>query len=271
MGNVPNDNRIGWIRNTERLSSAPSAPSYDFEYELGSECRIPGVLDYRSGMVLLGGLSIERDRRGLNHYLLKIKFPQMEDGNDSYKSANRKGYFFRDGVAGEIISLLSVYYRCRFYLLSTSFGDLTGSGSKIKDEHEFTYLPCNYQIHPQIFSGDHGNFAQGFADFQDSIESLDQKYHQQFILACHHYLRALKEVGVDTEMVFIRLVSSIETLSTPKTYLRKKKTSWQRFSRSEKQKLDLSNLSMNILLAIFEAETTRQGIQRLKRRICARH
>lgn len=32
-------------------------------------------------------------------------------------------------------------------------------------------------------------------------------------MACYHYSRALKEIGLDSEMVFIRLVSAIEALS----------------------------------------------------------
>jgi len=56
--------------------------------------------------------------------------------------------------------------------------------------------------------------ANGFKEFLDTVRTLDQKVHQDFILACHHYARAVKEVGFDAEMLFIRLVSSIETLST---------------------------------------------------------
>jgi hypothetical protein len=38
-----NDNRMGWIRNLEALASG--CQHYSIEYELGSECQIPGLLD----------------------------------------------------------------------------------------------------------------------------------------------------------------------------------------------------------------------------------
>lgn len=75
-------------------------------------------------------------------------------------------------------------------------------------------MKCNPGIHPPLFQNPNENFATGFKEFLDTVKTLDQKFHQDFILACHHYARAAKEVGVDVEMVFIRLVSAIETLST---------------------------------------------------------
>ena len=39
-----NNNRMGWTRNLEAL--ADGRQQYTVEYELGSECQIPGLLDY---------------------------------------------------------------------------------------------------------------------------------------------------------------------------------------------------------------------------------
>jgi|HubBroStandDraft_5_1064220.scaffolds.fasta_scaffold67480_3 hypothetical protein len=44
---APNDNRMSWIRNLETLASGRQ--QYTVEYELGSECNIPGLLDYADG------------------------------------------------------------------------------------------------------------------------------------------------------------------------------------------------------------------------------
>ena len=74
-------------------------------------------------------------------------------------------------------------------------------------------MKCNPGIHPPLFQNSNKNLANGFKAFLDTVRALDHKLHQDFILACHHYARAVKEVGVDAEMVFIRLVSAIETLS----------------------------------------------------------
>jgi hypothetical protein len=206
-----NDNRMGWIRNIEKLSKK-DADSYFIEYEIATECHIAGVLDYNNGMILCGGLTIEKDQNGLYHYLIRLKYSGVEEPYYNNK-ANKKGYYFKDGALGELLAILSLFFQCRFYLVATFSGELTNHGLKIKTENRFTYKPCNPLIHPPIFSTQKRNFAIGLTNFLDTIKSLDTKYHQQFILACYHYTRSLKEIGNDNEMVFIRLVSAIESLS----------------------------------------------------------
>ncbi len=83
----------------------------------------------------------------------------------------------------------------------------------IKKEYPFVRVRCNPGIHPPLFQSSNSNLATDFKDFLDMVQKLDQNLHQDFILACHHYARAIREVGVDSEMVFIRLVSAIEALS----------------------------------------------------------
>ena len=53
----------------------------------------------------------------------------------------------------------------------------------------------------------------GLPEFLESISKIPEEYHQQLILASHHYSLALREFGIDEEMVFIRLVSSVEALT----------------------------------------------------------
>lgn len=206
-----NDNRMRWIRNLEKLSKK-DAKSYFVECEIATECHITGVLDYNNGMILCGGLTIEKDQNGLYHYLLKVKYADDKESHCNNR-ANKKGYCFKDGILGELLAIFSLYFQCSFYLIATFSGELTNHGLKIKTENRFIYRFCNPLIHPQIFSSKNRNFAIGLINFLDTIKSLDTKYHQQFILACYHYARSLKEIGVDSEMVFIRLVSAIETLS----------------------------------------------------------
>jgi hypothetical protein len=81
-------------------------------------------------------------------------------------------------------------------------------------QYPFVRVKCNPGIHPPLFQTPNKNLATGFKKFLDTLRTLDHKLHQDFIIKCHHYARAVKEVGVDAEMVFIRLVSAIETLST---------------------------------------------------------
>lgn len=211
LAHTSNDNRMSWIRNIDKLKNNDSG-SYYCEYEIASECNIPGVLNYQNGMILSSFLTIDKDRNGLHHYTLKIKYAGLEEPYFN-REATLGGYFFKDGILGELLAIFSVYFQCRFYLIASYFGELTSSGVKTKTENNFIYVPCIPHIHPPIFSSKNKNFAKGLSDFLESIKSLDAKYHQQFILACYHYAKALKEVGIDSEMVFVRLVSSIEALS----------------------------------------------------------
>jgi hypothetical protein len=82
---MPNDNRMGWIRNLEVLVSG--CPRYTVEYELGSECDISGLLDYADGQIVCAPMTTEESREGL----------------------------FKDGILGELIALMSLFFRYRFY------------------------------------------------------------------------------------------------------------------------------------------------------------
>ena len=99
-------------------------------------------------------------------------------------------------------------------MVATYSGELTNHSLKMKIEHDFFYRKVNKVVHPKIFSETARSFAKGgLSDFLDKVKKLEGSKHQNYILACHHYARSLKEVGVDSEMVFIRLVSAIETIS----------------------------------------------------------
>lgn len=209
MNPLSNDNRMGWIRNIDKLSVSEK-DSYYYEYEFATECRIPGLLNYENGKIICSLFSFEKDKNGLYHYLLKIKYPKFDSYN---KKTDKKGYCFIDGTIGELLSLFSLYYQCRFYIVAIYQGELTKEGLGLKTEKYFSYEKTDKASHPKIFSEDSRNFARGLSDFLNSIRTLDARFHQSFILACHHYARSLKEVGIDSEMVFIRLVSAIEILS----------------------------------------------------------
>lgn len=205
-----NDNRMGWIRNLEAL--ATGGQHYTVEYELGSECRIPGLLDYADGHIVCAAMSTEESRDGLWLYNLILHYPFGP--HDVNRKADEKGYYFKDGILGELLALMSLFFRCRFYFISSRLlpGNPT-SGLTIKREYPFVRVKCNPAIHPPLFESPDKNLAVGFKEFLDTVKRLDPRSHQDFILACHHYARAVKEVGVDPEMVFIRLVSAIEALS----------------------------------------------------------
>lgn len=203
-----NDNRMRWVRNRDLLNNQANK-NYFVEYEIGSESRIPGIFNYNNQQILCGLLG--ESKNGLFPYSMRIKYAEQEQLFN--KNANKRGYFLKGGILEELLSLFSVYFRCRFYPVTSFFGELSDTSIKNKMDFDFSYKPCNPAIHKEIFFNNGSNWAKGTNDFMNLVSNLDPALHQSFILACHHYHRALKEVGVDTEMVFIRLVSAIEALS----------------------------------------------------------
>lgn len=211
-----NDNRMLWIRNVESIN-ASDRPIY-VEHEFASEVYIPGVLNYENEKILCALLTIEPDQRGLYHYLIRIRFSPSADF-DINREANRKGYYFKGGVFGELMSLFSLYFQCRFYHVAKYEGEMTGVGIKLKTEYDFSHRRIkkveDKKIYPEIFdSKKKRNFAEvGLTDILNSVRNLDQKKHQGIALASYSYLRGLREIMLDEEMAFIRMVSAIETLS----------------------------------------------------------
>lgn len=57
---------MSWIRNLETLASGRQ--QYTVKYELGSECYIPGLLDYAEGKIIRAPVSTEQSRDGLWPY-----------------------------------------------------------------------------------------------------------------------------------------------------------------------------------------------------------
>jgi len=205
------DNRMEWIRNVERLNSE-SASIYTAEYELASESYIPGVLDYENGSILCGVTTFEKDPKGYYKYWLKIKYP-YNDEPMRIRDSNKRGYIFKDGIPGEIISLLSLFFQCRFFLLSAYSGDLTSTGLKLKTEYSPKLGFCRPFFNPDTFSNGKRNFSIGAVEFLNKLQRIDAVYHQDIILGSYNYSRALRGFGIDEEMVFIRLVSAIEAFS----------------------------------------------------------
>lgn len=206
------DNRMSWVRNLEKINTNEKA-AYFSEHEIATECHIAGLFDYAEGNILCGGMSAgSKDKNGLYHYLIRIKHQGFEPPYYN-KLASQGGYYLEGGPLAELLSLFSLYFQCRFYLVASYSGELTRHGLKIKIDHDFLYKKINPTIHPKIFDNRRKNFAVGLKDFLDSIKNIDANKHQNIMLACYHYARSLKEVGIDSEMVFIRLVSAVEILS----------------------------------------------------------
>lgn len=199
---------MGWIRELKEVSKK-GINTYFIDYEIASESRIPGGFDYKKDFIKLNLLSEKENH--LFRYNLRIKF--LYGSRDFNKRKYTKnGYCFMDGIAGEIICLLSLFFRCRFYLISSNSVDTDGKPYS-KRYRKLMYKPIATDLHPPLFEREKNNFCVGFEDFLNKIKKLDEKYHQQIAHACNYYLMGLKEIGVLHEMFFVRMVSAIEALA----------------------------------------------------------
>jgi gamma-glutamylcyclotransferase len=259
------DNRMAWIRNLETL--AGGCEDYRVEFELGSECRIAGLLDYGNGRIICAPMSTGESGDGLWLYNLVLRFPL---GPESWTTkADEKGYYFKDGVAGELAALMSVFFRCRFYLISSRLSlENPRLGMTLKREHPFIRFKCNPALHAPIFQNGRGNFAEGFKHFLDQVKTLNDDLHQKFILSCAHYARGLREVGVDSEMVFIRLVSSIEALSMDMVLTHRDDVLESRGIESLISESRLSDDQKRELQAIFDVRKSRKKFVRFIEQHC---
>lgn len=200
------DNRMQWIRTCEGLKNK-NEKTYYVTYEIASECRIPGLLKY--GNFKFGPIAISDPNPKLWPFILKIEMPQ--NGKETIN--NKDGYGFKYGIVGELLSLFSIFLRSRFYLISTTYGELTDSAIPVRTNSRFSYIVPNKKINKDLFSGENKNLTN-LSKRLDQVKLLDEQYHEKFILSCYNYSLAVKEIGVDHEMAFVRLVSAIEALSS---------------------------------------------------------
>ncbi len=202
-----------WVRHLEGLADAPA--KYEVTAELASESRIVGVLSYADGAVLAGPCTLQPDDNGLLKYQIKLTVPQFRESR--YEPGSRKGYIYCGGPVGELAVLLSLHLEARIFVLSTTIGELSSQGMPVKTEHRILRGGHGPLVDPVIFSNSPRNFATTFPNVLNQIRILPVKHHLAVTFAAHHYARALREIGVDTEMAFIRLVSAVEALSKDET------------------------------------------------------
>jgi len=206
------DNRMQWVVILEECKKTKNKRAHFTEYEICSEVRIPGVLDYGNG-VLLCVLVQEKNQKGLYTYAVRVKHIEKEYKFDE-NSYSKEGYYFENGLIGELMALFSVYFQARFYLKATITRRFTYKRIGRRSENEFQYKTPRPFLNFEMFSDQKRNWAHsnGLKAFLDAISKLDQKYHQNLIRAFYWYAEAVKEIGIDRQLFFIKMVSSIESL-----------------------------------------------------------
>jgi len=175
------DNRMQWILLFEENSQNKNEEVYFTDYEICSEVRIPGVLEYRDGSMLCGLLS-ESDKDGLYSYTIRVKHIQKEYVFDKEKYT-KEGYYFQDGLIGELIAIFSVYFQARFFLKSTISGQLTPTSLQMKYSEPFRYIRPKKSVNHEMFTNQNRNWAyeDGLKVFLDRLQKIDQKYKNGFL------------------------------------------------------------------------------------------
>ena len=206
---------MGWILLVEDYEkNYAHLEVYTTEYEICSEVRISGVLDYGNGFLLCYLLE-EKNKMGLYTYGVQVKSVQKEFKFDESKYT-KDGYCFKDGLIGELMALFSVFFQARFYLKATN-GFFTSPNEQIRrlrHKNEFHYRKPHPFFNYEMFSDQKRNWAyqNGLGEFLDTFKNIDGQYHQSIIRAFYWYAESIKEIGVDHQLFFIKMVSSVEAL-----------------------------------------------------------
>lgn len=178
--------------------------------ELASEVHIVGGAGYFNGNILIGSIA-DGTPDSLQYHQVKL----IHDRNAQYdtKKASTKGYYHPDGVAGEFTSLMALYFRTRFYHLSTTYGNLTNRSIQGRHKNAILRVEPSKHIDTVVFGNQKRNFVE-FQEFMKIIDSIPEEHHRSVISAASNYNLALREIGIDHEMVFVRLVSAVEAFSS---------------------------------------------------------
>jgi len=201
-----------WILTLEECDKKKNGKEYFTEYEICSEVRMPGVLNYGDGY-LHCSLFQEANQEGLYIYIVRIKHIEKEYkfNADAY---SKEGYYFKNGPIGELMALFSVYFQARFYLKATIIGELAPENIRLRFESEFQYKKPHPLSNFEMFSDQKRNWANedGLKLFLDKVKKIDQEYHQNLIQSFFWYAEAIKEIGIDRQLFFIKMVSAVESL-----------------------------------------------------------
>jgi len=209
MKKAENDGRMFWMRMLEAAKNDKSAPV--LESEFSSEVKIPGLLDYADGALVSSFLTLAPDPSGMHKYALRVRTPASSP-EMSWADGAPKGYEFRKGPIGELIALFSLAFEARLYHVATSSASL-GSGIRLKTEFWPIRGLAGPNIDPVVFCDTDRNFTNSLPPLLDELLQIPARYHQRIITAADHYGRALRYIGIEDEMVYVRLVSAIETVA----------------------------------------------------------
>lgn len=215
------DKRMTWIRlltahgnaYSERENTARESPVFDItDYEFVSEKYIPGELEF-GNIFIRPFLSHSQYHKKLNSYYLRLESPQDFDTVDVYtwQNSSEKGYYSK-GYIYELLDILSLISRSRLYLVAITHIDPTTKKPTGRFVPHFQYSACpkKYLDLPLFENKDNFNWAESMGYLNKIAYEFNQEFHNPLALSVQFYHAALKFVGVDNELAYILLVSSIE-------------------------------------------------------------
>ncbi len=218
------DNRMLWIRELERRSAVQSPDDqtrYAHEHELVSECEIHGRLYYEEGLLSSWWTGSNSYISGLQTYALRLdlataeEFKRTESG-DLILTASEGGYFSRS-LEDELISLMSLWLHTRFFWVHCTSGEPSRNSISHRYGDPFTYnAPKNRaQRKSTLFKGSRKTKKTmlSVSAILDAVKTLPVDVHRRYYLAAAHYADAIRWIGHNDEIAYIKLVSAIEVLA----------------------------------------------------------
>jgi len=229
--NIENiDNRIGCIKYIEELEQYDIPPDNFFatdvnEYEYFSDSRICGIFSFgKKYPITFRMITGEENEYGYYRYILRIPTiinpliynkvtPEKyyKKVQENFDKARKDGYYFKEGLAGEFICIFAVFLRARFYLRSV----VNRNNQEISQKITYpVFLPSTVSEYKEIFNDKKKNLTSDLIPFFEKIVTLPDKGHFNIIHSFREYHEALKNIGIDHDIVYLKLVVAIEGIAS---------------------------------------------------------
>jgi hypothetical protein len=198
---------------------------YATEYEYFSDSRICGLFTIgEKHPITFRMVESEQNEFGYYRYLLHIPTiinPTLlgKMTNEEYSAkvlnnfdeAREDGYYFKEGLAGELICIFAVCLRARFYLRNQVNRDSKGVSTKMTYP---VFLPSTVSEYKSIFDDKKKNLTSDVIPFFQKVANLPDKGHFNIIHAFREYHEALKNIGIDHDIAYLKFVVAIEGIAS---------------------------------------------------------
>lgn len=218
------DDRMYWIRELERRTAVQELSvmtRYSEEHELISEAEIHGKLYYEDGLLSAWWTGASTYIPGLHTYALKLDLAtagelRYADTGEPILTASEDGYFSRS-LEDEIISLMSLWLHTRLFWVHCTTGEGTANSISHRHGGPFTYHTSKNpaQKRSNLFKGSAKTkkTLRSLGKMLDMVKQLPISVQRRYYLAASHYADAIRLIGYDDDIAYIRLVSAIEVLA----------------------------------------------------------